>query len=148
MPAGFDGELDKMWDTIREQQSQLQDVQRAVDAATATATSRDRSVAATVDGFGNVTSVQFSGTRYRSMPPTELGVLVVETIAAARRQIESQVSEIYRPLLPEAADLGAASTGRVDVAQMFREAMDEVGLGEYLDPEQHGRPGQSGQYQE
>ncbi|MET9016685.1 MULTISPECIES: YbaB/EbfC family nucleoid-associated protein [Streptomyces] len=61
----------------------------------ATATSKDRLVTATVDARGTLTELKFNSSRYRSMAPSELSAVLTDTIAKAQKDVTDQMKEIF-----------------------------------------------------
>jgi DNA-binding protein YbaB len=71
---------------LEEQRRKLTEMQRAMTTTTTKVHARDRLLTVTFDGRGDVTKIEFDGFRYRKLAPGELGKLIVDTIAAGRRQ--------------------------------------------------------------
>ncbi|MFE0699688.1 YbaB/EbfC family nucleoid-associated protein [Streptomyces sp. NPDC058872] len=66
---------------------------RELDAATASATSKDRMVSATVGPQGQVVSMTFHTKAYQSMAPAELAAVLVSVLNEARADMGGQVIE-------------------------------------------------------
>ncbi|HEV8561584.1 MAG TPA: YbaB/EbfC family nucleoid-associated protein [Actinophytocola sp.] len=114
-PAPDPGVLDEAMRQLKAEHDKIIGVQRRMKEMSATAASRDRAVSVTVDGRGEVAQVSFTGNKYRSMPPAELGKVVTETIAEARRQVFEQLGGVMGPMLPPGIDVRAALTGDLDL---------------------------------
>jgi DNA-binding protein YbaB len=65
----------------------------AMEAVTATATSRNALVTVTVGSQGEITSLVFNSQGYRRMAPAELAHTVLETVRAARSSALRQLSQ-------------------------------------------------------
>lgn len=119
MPGGvpsFDrGMLDEALKELKREHGKVVEAQRRASRTNGVATSRDRAVSVTVDGRGEVVQVMFKGTRYRSMPAAELGQLVTDTIAAARRKVFKELEGVMGPMMPVGLDVRGALTGDVDL---------------------------------
>lgn len=91
--------------------------------ATATATSDDGLVTATVTASGEVSGLKFNGTAYRRMAPAELSQAILGSIKAARSGVTAQFRDVMAAvpdlatLIPEdpMAALNKLITGRSTV---------------------------------
>ncbi|GAA4613318.1 YbaB/EbfC family nucleoid-associated protein [Saccharopolyspora hordei] len=112
---------------LRAKQDQLATAFRELDEVTASATSADRTVKATVDGRGRLTDLAFQGRRWRDMAPKELGAKIVEVVADAQRQAAAAVDEVMGGLTPAGVDLQELRENGPDVAAVIDSAIGEVG---------------------
>jgi DNA-binding protein YbaB len=80
---------------LRESTNRLQE--RLAETVLST-TSRNRMVIVTTDGSGRLQKITFAGDAYRSLPPAELGSLLVDTITtaldAARDELETSMTDV------------------------------------------------------
>jgi DNA-binding protein YbaB len=120
VPAFDRGMIDEALNGLKAEHAKVVEAQRKMNEATEVVNSQDRSVSVTVDGRGEVVKVAFKGTKYRSMPAAELGRLVTDTIAAARRKVYDRMESVLGPMIPEALglDVGAALRGDADLGEM------------------------------
>src|SRR5882757_7877519 len=79
---------------LRAKQEQITAAFGKLQETTASATTKDRAIRATVDGQGRLTELAFNGKRWREMAPKELGAKIVEVVADAQRQAASSVNEL------------------------------------------------------
>lgn len=126
---------------LQQQQDLVDGFQQGVHEIAATATSRGRALSVTVSGRGEVTRITFHGTRFRTMTGPELAELLVDTIAAARRDSDEQLAALYAPMLPDGIDLAGGVTGEIDLSEMLHNALAEVGLADLLRGDGHMPPG-------
>ncbi|MFE0422434.1 YbaB/EbfC family nucleoid-associated protein [Streptomyces sp. NPDC058953] len=85
---------------FEETREQLNKAAAEATRISVTVTSKDRSVEATVGAQGELRSLRFPTSRYRSMAPAELSGALMSTIARARREAASQLLDLYRPFGP------------------------------------------------
>ncbi|WP_253874417.1 YbaB/EbfC family nucleoid-associated protein [Actinomadura rupiterrae] len=83
---------------MAEQTARLRSTGAELRERTASATSANRLVTATVDARGGLVGLTFNTTRYRTMAPAELAAAVSETVVEAQRTMAEQVSEAFEPL--------------------------------------------------
>ena len=100
-----------------------------VRSTSSTVTSKNQAVAVTVDGNGEVTEIKFRSDAYRSMPPAELGALLVEVISEGRRKSLQTTAGQLQNLLP--ADLSALSmfSGDMSLEKVMHEMSKRTGGG-------------------
>ncbi|MDX3849465.1 YbaB/EbfC family nucleoid-associated protein [Streptomyces sp. AK02-01A] len=67
----------------------------ALSEISATATSKDHLVTATVDSRGSLTELKFNSSRYRSMAPSELSALLTDTIGKAQEDVAAQMMAVF-----------------------------------------------------
>jgi hypothetical protein len=84
-------------------------VRAELDAASATALSRDRAVEATVGAQNQLVALSFPGERHRSMSGEALAASVTEAIERARQEMAERVTGLLRPLTERATAFSALS---------------------------------------
>lgn len=87
----FESRLSDALAELEEQRRKLTAMQSELATTTTQVRARDRLFSVTVDGRGEVTHIDFDGFRYRRLAPAELGKLIVDTIAIARRQAMEKI---------------------------------------------------------
>lgn len=112
---------------LRAKQEQIAAALTGLQEATATATSKDRAIKATVDGQGRLTEVVFNGQRWRDMAPKELGAKIVEVVAEAQRNAAQSVNEVMGGLVPDGVDLDRLREMGPDLESMMDEAIADTG---------------------
>jgi DNA-binding protein YbaB len=95
---------------LREHQERINEVKRSLAEATESATSRDRSVTATVGGGGELLEFQFHSEEFRAMPAAELSAMLVELANEAREKMTRRVAEAFEPLTRFGAQLRESMT--------------------------------------
>ncbi|MDT0304708.1 YbaB/EbfC family nucleoid-associated protein [Streptomonospora wellingtoniae] len=98
----------------------MEDANESLGSATEEAVAKNRLVAATVNGMGELIDLKFHTQAYRDMAPAELSEVILDTVKRARARMGERVSEIYKPLAPDGVDMQAVMEGRFDPAEMFR----------------------------
>ncbi|MFD7135395.1 YbaB/EbfC family nucleoid-associated protein [Streptomyces sp. NPDC059894] len=93
--------------------------QEALTALSGTATSKDHLVSATADARGAVTELKFHTTRYRTMAPTELSAVLLDTIGRAQREAAAHLEEVLGPIVPEDLEVDDVMSGRADLADLL-----------------------------
>jgi DNA-binding protein YbaB len=112
---------------LRAKQEQIAAALTGLQEATATATSKDRAIKATVDGQGRLTEVAFNGQRWRDMAPKELGAKIVEVVAEAQRNAAQSVNEVMGGLVPDGVDLDRLRELGPDLESMMDDAIADTG---------------------
>ncbi|GAA3776843.1 YbaB/EbfC family nucleoid-associated protein [Streptomyces phyllanthi] len=82
------------------------EVQRSIGSLESTAESPDRMMSVTVDAQGQLSSLTFRGTGYRSMGPAQLADLIVSTVRRAQCDLQTKAQAAVAPMLTD----GAAGT--------------------------------------
>src|SRR5262245_45453526 len=105
MFSSFENEMTGALGELRAKQEEIAAALAKLQETTASATSKDRMLKATVDGQGRLTELAFNGTRWREMAPKELGAKIVEVVADAQRGAAAATSELMGGLVPAGMDL-------------------------------------------
>lgn len=95
-------QADELMARFERMRSGLGDLQQQLKAVTATVTSEDGLVKATVGPRGQVIRVEFDPRIYRRPNSKELSITVTETIRKAAEQAMARVEELCRPFVPDA----------------------------------------------
>jgi DNA-binding protein YbaB len=127
MFSSFENEMTEAMRELRDKQGEIAEVLGKMHEATATATSKDRMLKATVDGQGRLTELAFNGMRWREMAPKELGAKIVELVADAQRQAAAATGELMAGLVPAGVDLEQLRSVGPDLAAMIDTAIADVG---------------------
>lgn len=120
-------DLDAALKTLREQHERLTATVGELDEVTATATTRDRTVKATVDSRGTLTELTFHGRRWRELAPKELGAKIVDVVAEAQRSAAASTNELMVGLVPDGVDLTRLREAGPDLDAMLDDAIREAG---------------------
>lgn len=94
-------QADELMARFERMRSGLGDLQQQLKAVTATVTSEDGLVKATVGPRGQVIRVELDPRIYRRPNSKELSTTVTETIRTASEKAMSQVEELCRPFVPD-----------------------------------------------
>lgn len=127
MFSSFENQMTEAMRELRDKQSEIASALGKMHETTATASSKDRMLKATVDGQGTLTELEFNGKRWREMPPKELGAKIVEVVADAQRQAALKTSELMSGLVPSGFDLDQLRTVGPDMESMIDDAITDVG---------------------
>jgi DNA-binding protein YbaB len=100
---------------LREHQERMAEVTARLRTATASATSKDRMVTATVGPQGQVVSLSFHNSDYRSMASAELSAVLVEVLNRARADIGERVIESMKAFTGLGDALRVSMTGGTDL---------------------------------
>ncbi|MBW5483108.1 YbaB/EbfC family nucleoid-associated protein [Streptomyces bambusae] len=93
MSIDFEGRIKDAMAALYEQRDKMLAVRRDLDAATASVTSKDRMVSATVGPQGQVVSLTFHTKAYQAMAPAELSAALLTVLNDARARMGAQVIE-------------------------------------------------------
>jgi len=127
MFSSFENEMTEAMRELRDKQGEIAAALGKLHEATATATSKDRMLKATVDGQGRLTELAFNGTRWREMAPKELGAKIVELVADAQKQAAVTTGELMAGLVPAGVDLEQLRSVDPDLETMIDSAIADVG---------------------
>ncbi|GAB1515277.1 YbaB/EbfC family nucleoid-associated protein [Actinophytocola sp. KF-1] len=127
MFSSFENEMTAAMRELRDKQGEIAAALGKLHEATATATSKDRMLKATVDGQGKLTELAFNGTRWREMAPKELGAKIVEVVGQAQEQAALRTAELMGGLVPAGFDLEQLRTVGPDLESMIDDAIADVG---------------------
>ncbi len=127
MFSSFENQMTEAMRELRDKQGEIASALGKLNEATATATSNDRMLKATVDAQGRLTELVFNGKRWREMAPKELGAKIVEVVADAQRKAALTTSELMAGLVPSGFDLEQLRTVGPDLESMIDDAIADVG---------------------
>jgi hypothetical protein len=77
----------------------------------------------TLDGGGDISSIDFNTVKFRRMAPAELGAALVDTIRQARAQSRKEMLTAYRPFIPSGVGLDGLFDGKANVSGIFDDAV-------------------------
>jgi len=126
MFSSFENEMTGALRELRAKQEEIASALGKLQETTATATSKDRMLKATVDGQGRLTELVFNGKRWREMAPKELGAKIVEVVADAQRGAAEATSELMGGLVPAGVDLEELRSAGPDLEAMMDSAIADV----------------------
>ncbi|MGW5848690.1 YbaB/EbfC family nucleoid-associated protein [Streptomyces sp. NPDC055254] len=93
MSLDFDGRIKDAMSALYEQRDKMLAAKTELDAATASVTSKDRMISATVGPQGQVVALTFHTKAYQAMAPAELSAALVTVLNDARAKMGEQVIE-------------------------------------------------------
>lgn len=96
----FQNQINEIMAELEQSQRDLRRAQARISEVSRTTQSGNRMVSATVDARGQLTGLQFHGTKYRSLPGPELADLIVRTVRKAKSAAAAEVQETMKNLLP------------------------------------------------
>lgn len=115
-----------------EKRSKLADHRQFMAESTHTVQAKNKTLSMTFDGHGELTSMKFLDTRFRSMAPAELAHLIVETLRTGRAQCLDKISENIGSSLP-GLDIAGLISGKSDPGTVFETLLNGMlgdGMGE------------------
>jgi hypothetical protein len=110
--------LEDLYEDYRERRSGLGELQRRMQAVSATAVSARREVSVTVGYSGVVTDVSFPTGAYRRLAPKELADLLLRTMGEARDSAVVDAAAIMEPLMPAGMSASDLLRGDMDAMEM------------------------------
>lgn len=108
--------VDELLAEYRRSRDHLATVHQQLTAITASASSADGSVTATVGPRGTLTGLSITDEAYRTYRPDELAVQIMRAAAAASASALADASEVIAPALPSGSDPEALLLGTGDLA--------------------------------
>ncbi|WP_338604570.1 YbaB/EbfC family nucleoid-associated protein [Saccharopolyspora sp. SCSIO 74807] len=106
--AAMREQVDGLLDKFHQQTAQLQQAQVAAEQVSATITSDDGLVTATVDSAGSLVSMAFAASSFQRSDPKRLASTATETVRRATAEVQRQKTELMAPItegLPDLADI-------------------------------------------
>ncbi len=119
--AGFS--LTEAISELRQQQEKLQAVSSQLRETKTKVKSKDGMITITLDGSGEISSIDFNTAKFRRMAPAELGAALVDTIRQARAQSRDEVMKAYRSFIPSGLGLDGLFEGKANVNRVFDDAV-------------------------
>lgn len=111
--------VDGLLEQFNRQTEQLAEAQAAAAEASATVTSKDGLVRATIDANGVLSKLDFAPTAFeRSGGPAALAASVLEVVRTGGLQVKQQVADLMSPL----------TEGMPDLTELFEDAPSLAGL--------------------
>ncbi|AXB46273.1 hypothetical protein A4R43_30595 [Amycolatopsis albispora] len=111
--------VDGLLEQFNRQTEQLREAQAAAAEASATVTSKDGLVRATIDANGVLSKLDFAPTAFeRSGGPAALAASVLEVVRTGGLQVKQQVADLMSPL----------TEGMPDLTELFEDAPSLAGL--------------------
>ena len=108
---------------LRQQQEKLQAVSSQLRETKTKVKSKDGMITITLDGSGEISSIDFNTAKFRRMAPAELGAALVDTIRQARARSRDEVMKAYRSFIPSGLGLDGLFEGKVNVNRVFDDAV-------------------------
>ncbi|WP_051814028.1 YbaB/EbfC family nucleoid-associated protein [Kitasatospora sp. MBT63] len=119
MELSFAEQIEQTMAALEKQQAKMAAVAKELEAATASATSKDRLVTAVVGAQGQVVSLTFHTTGYRSMAPAELAKAVTDVLNTARADLGDRVAATMGEFQGLGETLAASMTGGTELESLF-----------------------------
>lgn len=115
MTSDHRAQVEELLADYRRSREQLASMQQHLAAVSETVTSADGAVTATVGAHGTLTDLIVADDAYRRYRPSDLGKLIVRTVAAAATKASETANRTVSPLLPVQTDPAALLAGRADL---------------------------------
>ncbi|GAA3677727.1 hypothetical protein GCM10022267_75700 [Lentzea roselyniae] len=126
MSAPLHNEMAEALAQLREQQSLITDAVGKLSSTSATATSDDHMIEATVDAQGKLTGLKLTGRRWRDLAPKELAAKLVDVVNRAQDEAGRKSSELVSAFLPQGMDFDKLRTAGPDIDAMFSAALESL----------------------
>jgi hypothetical protein len=121
MTSGFESVFNEVLADIEKQKQALVRLQEQTTEITGAARSPRRQVSAKVDARGDLVELAFHGQAWRSLPPTELASLIVDTVRSAKEDAHAQLWESMDGFMPGSSEITKIAQGEIDWADVFTE---------------------------
>ncbi|HEX6345094.1 YbaB/EbfC family nucleoid-associated protein [Umezawaea sp.] len=115
MTSDHRGQVEELLADYRRSRDQLASVQRDLAGITASATSPDGTVTATVGTGGTLTELVLADNAYRAHRPAQLAELILRTTEAAAAVAAERTYRTLAPVLPADTDPAALVRGTADL---------------------------------
>ncbi|MFF7634569.1 YbaB/EbfC family nucleoid-associated protein [Kitasatospora sp. NPDC008050] len=115
----FTEQIEQTMANLREQQAKIAEATKELQTSTASITSKDRMVTAVVGAQGQVVSLTFHTTAYRSMAPAELSKVLTDVLNEARADMGAKVTESMRSFQGLGEMLRNSMTGGTELDELL-----------------------------
>ncbi|SFS93145.1 YbaB/EbfC family nucleoid-associated protein [Saccharopolyspora flava] len=122
--AAIKEQVNGLLDKFHQQTALLEQAQSAASSATATVTSPDGLVTATVDATGTITELEFASKNFQRTDPKQLARTVRETVHAASAQVKKQMADLVAPVTEDLPDLPDLIDGAPSLKGLLPEMPD------------------------
>lgn len=112
-------QIEQALERMAAEQARMTAAAKELEAATATATSKDRMVSVTVGAQGQVSSITFHTTGYRSMAPAQLGQVLTDLLNTARADLGERVMAVMTPFRGLGETLRSSMTGGTELEDLL-----------------------------
>jgi DNA-binding protein YbaB len=109
-------EVEELLADYRRSREQLASVHRNLATFTASASSSDGLITATVASNGVLVDLEFHDVAYKNYRPERLASLIVEAATAAAAKAATRANDVVSPVLPAETDPEALLRGTADLA--------------------------------
>jgi hypothetical protein len=127
MFSSLHNEMTEALASLRADQEKIAAALGKLGEVTASATTRDRTIRATVDGQGRLVELDLKGQKWREMAPKELGAKIVEVVTEAQQQASGATVELMAGLTPTGVDLERLRVDGPDLEAMIASAIEDSG---------------------
>jgi len=103
--AAMREQVDQLLDSFQRQTAQLRDAQSTAAATSATVTSKDGLVRATVDASGALTELTFAPSAFERSTPEALARTVLDVVRRGGARVRQEITELMAPLTGDMPDL-------------------------------------------
>jgi DNA-binding protein YbaB len=115
----FAEQIEQTMAALREQQAKIAETTKELQASTVSVTSKDRMITAVVGAQGQVVSLAFHTTGYRSMAPAELSKALTDVLNEARADMGEKVTESMRSFQGLGEMLRNSMTGGTELDELL-----------------------------
>jgi DNA-binding protein YbaB len=119
MSSPLQEQVEQAMTRLTEHRARMEEVRAELRAANASVTSKDRMVTAVVGAQGQIVSLTFHTTAYRSMAPAELGAALVDVLNEARARIGDEVLTTMRSVSGMGEVLRHSMTGGTELDKLL-----------------------------
>ncbi|MFF0911978.1 YbaB/EbfC family nucleoid-associated protein [Microbacterium enclense] len=119
-------DIEQMMSEVRQTHADLAARAADIDALTATATSKDRVLSATVDARGVLTDLKITGQSWRELAPKELCTKIVAVVAQAQREVQERGQALLAESGPDGLDPTAGLPSADEMAAMMQTMVEQL----------------------
>jgi hypothetical protein len=127
MFSSLHNEMTEALTSMRAEQEKIAAALGKLGEVTASATTKDRTIKATVDGQGRLVELDFKGQKWRDLAPKELGAKIVEVVTEAQQQASGATMELMAGLTPPGVDLERLRVDGPDLEAMITSVIEDTG---------------------
>lgn len=109
--------------SLEREQRKLAEVTKTMSEGSTTVRAKDRSLTIDFDGRGEITAINFQGTKYRGMAPAELSHVLLETIRTGRAQCLQKLTEVMGQDLLPGVNFGDLASGKMNAEEILEKVV-------------------------
>lgn len=124
MSSSLQEQLERTLEEYRRKREDLRGMQAKMADISASVTASRNVVSVTVGQHGDVTGITFPTAAYKSMVPSELAKVVLETVRKAQEKAREELAQLMEPMMPPGFAVRDLLAGKADLDALVPDEME------------------------